>query len=459
MQEPVFSGSSVAGPFIGLPGVLSIALGFACVALMITAMHFRRRAVGARRKLHQARRHIHALQSERDGLHAQLTVRDEREAQAHSQFEHAASKALTAAQEQFLTRMDSHFTQQQALAGRDRTAHAQHLKTMIAPLRDELSRYEAGLLDMRRQQASQNGSLRTQMIDLMSATDAVRLESKTLASALTSGSSVRGAWGEMQLRRVVELAGLKRHIDFVEQCPLPATGKDGARRQIPDMVITLPGDQFIIIDAKAPAPLIDPEKDDKHEYARRLKAHVKALAAKDYSGALSHNKNAQLDFVILFLPLESQLSRALEQDPDLFENALEKGVLIASPTTLVTALKVIALGWRQHEMADNAAHIASLGKDLFQSLTVMSENFAKLRSALDGSVRAFNETVGSYESRVVVRAKRMADLGLAHEQATLNAPGVIDNTPRVVRTAGHYDPSLTVSAPDTKRATLSGRPS
>jgi DNA recombination protein RmuC len=234
-------------------------------------------------------------------------------------------------------------------------------------------------------------------------------ETAGLRSTLRSPTA-RGRWGELQLRRVCELAGMVEHCDFVQQ-----PRADGAR---PDLLVKLPAGKDIVVDAKAPLEAYlaahDAETDAERRehlaaFGRHVRGHVSALSAKAYWSKFS----SAPEFVVLFLPSEALFAAALQQCPDLIERSAGSNVLIASPTTLIALLRAVAHGWREERMAESAREVAQIGKELYSRLCVMSEHFARSGRSLDAAVRAHNDAIGSFESRVLVAARRFEEYGAA----------------------------------------------
>jgi DNA recombination protein RmuC len=240
----------------------------------------------------------------------------------------------------------------------------------------------------------------------------LRTETGALVTALRKPNT-RGQWGQMQLRNVVELAGMVAHCDFVEQSSL--SGEDTSLR--PDLIVSLPGGKHVVVDAKAPLQGVldayearDEEERAGHlrDHARLLRKHVKALAEKAYWEGLDSTP----DFVVMFLPGEHLYGAALEADPALLEDAMARRVLIATPTTLLAILRAVGYGWQQERMADSAKAISELGRELHGRLVKLSGLFGTLGSRLNSAVRAYNEAVGSYEARVLPGARRFAEHGV-----------------------------------------------
>ena len=261
----------------------------------------------------------------------------------------------------------------------------------------------------------------------------LQTETRRLVDALKR-PGVRGRWGELQLKRVVELAGMLEHCDFEEQQTI---GSDD-RRVRPDVIIQLPGGKQIVVDAKVPLDaylraLEAPDEAARQalllEHARQVRTHLAQLGAKGYFSEVRSSP----EFVVMFLPGEMFFSAALEQDPGLIEYGVERKVIPASPTTLIALLRAVAYGWQQQAMEDNAKKISELGRSLYDSTRVLGEHFGELGSRLKSSVDAYNRAVGSLEGNVLIKARRFKEL-----QATTGAEEIaplesIDRVPRMLQ--------------------------
>jgi DNA recombination protein RmuC len=296
------------------------------------------------------------------------------------------------------------------------------------PIADTLQRVDARLGEAERERVTAYSRLSEQIIALGSAAG-------TLSRALRT-PAVRGRWGEMQLRRVVEIAGMLQRCDFDEQ---PGLHTDNGRLR-PDVIVHLPGGKQIVVDAKAPLEaFLDAQECADEEtrgvklqaHARQVRDHMDKLGSKAYWEPLGNSP----EMVVMFLPGETLFSAALQHDLGLIEHGLKQRVLLASPITLIALLTTVAHTWRQEALAENYREVAALGRDLYERLSVLTGHFDDLRKRLDGAVQAYNKAAGSFETRVLIGARRLRDLDVttAPELAPLEP---IDTVPRVLKQAG-----------------------
>jgi DNA recombination protein RmuC len=349
------------------------------------------------------------------------------------EFERLSAQALRANNEQFLhlahERLKGHDQQAVTELAEQRRAVDQ----LVKPLADQLGRVEAQLAAVEHTRTEAYAELREQVRSMSQTSEQLRAETSQLVAALRA-PQVRGRWGEMQLRRVVEAAGMVEHCDFNEQINMRSD--DGLLR--PDLVVRMAGGKNVVVDAKVPFAgwLEAMEARDDRQRAARLKAHVRhvkdhvdGLAAKRYWEHLDPTP----EFVVMFVPAEVFLNSALEEEPALLEYAFERNVVIATPQTLVALLRTVAYTWRQEALARNAQEVLRLGQDLHGRLATLGGNVGKLGNALNSAVRQFNATVGSLEGRVLVTARRFAELKVVDD--VLSTPAQVEIVARQVQAA------------------------
>ena len=298
----------------------------------------------------------------------------------------------------------------------------------VAPLHETLRRYEQRVAELEHDRVDAYAELREQVRTMSAVSGELRTETKQLVAALRA-PQVRGRWGEHQLRRIVEAAGLLEHCDFAEQVTA-STDHQGVR---PDLVVRLHGGRSVVVDAKAPfdAYLTAMEARDERgrnqhldAHARHLRAHVDSLSAKSYWAAFESTP----EFVVLFVPADPFLDVALQRDPTLLEHAFARNVVLATPATLVALLRTIAYAWRQESLARNAVAVHTLARELYGRLSTLGEHVTRLGTSLGSAVTAYNRAVGSLEARVLVSARKLADLGVSGDE--LPTPGQVEVAPR-----------------------------
>lgn len=346
-----------------------------------------------------------ALQSK---LEAREAAFAEEVARTSERFETLAAKALDGAQAKFLERAQARFTEQAS------TSEAS-LKQLLQPVSETLKKYETRLGEVEAVRAESYGQLKQQLEQVVLGQAQVSGAAAKLETALRSSGKVAGRWGEEQCRNVLEAAGLVEGIDFEAQ--FSVDGDDG-NRQRPDFKLMLPGDRALVIDVKCSVDsyVSAAEADDPEARASFLKAHARAvrshadgLAKKDYAKAVGN----AVEFVVLFVPGENFLGAALEQDRGLMNDFFKKQIVLAGPVNLVAVARTVAALRDQARLAKEAAEIARLGRDLYDSIRIMGNNFAAVQKSLEGTVGNWNKLVNQAESRVVSRARRFRDLGAA----------------------------------------------
>ncbi|SCL18851.1 DNA recombination protein RmuC [Micromonospora inyonensis] len=298
----------------------------------------------------------------------------------------------------------------------------------VAPLHETLRRYESRVTELERDRVDAYAELREQVRAMGVVSGELRTETKQLVAALRA-PQVRGRWGEHQLRRIVEAAGMLEHCDFSEQ--VTATSDD--RQVRPDLVVRLHGGRSVVVDAKAPfdAYLTAMEARDDRErnarlraHAKHLRAHVDALAAKSYWTAFDDTP----EFVVLFVPADPFLDVALQHDPTLLEHAFGRNVVLATPATLVALLRTVAYSWRQEALARNAVAVHALARELYGRLSTLGDHVGRLGNSLGAAVTAYNRAVGSLEARVLVSARKLAELGVSDRE--IPPPAQVELAPR-----------------------------
>ena len=366
--------------------------------------------------------------------------------QLQTTFKALSASALESNNKQFLDLAKTQLERFQSDARGDLEKREKAVAELVAPIRESLTKVDSQLQTLDADRRRARGELDQHLQLLTASQDKLRAETGSLVAALRQPQT-RGRWGEMQLRRVVEMAGMLAHCDFTEQQHV--TDGDG-RALRPDMVVNMPGGRHIVVDAKAPLSAFldayDAGGDEQQRalhlqnHARLLREHIKALSSKAY---WSQFETAP-DFVFLFLPGEHFLNAALEADPTLIEQGVDQSVLIATPTTLIALLRAVGYGWRQERMAESARQIGELGRELYDRVGKFGEHMTTLGKRLGGAVGAYNEAVGSLESRVLVSARRLAEEGVKASGREIADVSQIDQSTRRLQaaelTAGDSDP-------------------
>ncbi len=369
------------------------------------------------------------LEAATGNLADQKALLDRAREQLVDVFRSLSSEALAGNTEQFLKLAGETLTRHVEQSRGDLDKRQQAIESMVKPLGEALKGLDEQSRRLESQRSKTDGELRQYLQSVSGTQQSLQAETRKLVAALREPRA-RGRWGELTLRRVVEVAGMSEHCDFIEQ--VTADGEAGRLR--PDMVIHLPAGRQVVVDAKAPMDAYldalsadsEPARNaalDRH--ARQIRAHLAQLSAKRYWEQFTPTP----EMVVLFVPGESFFSAALDSDHSLIEDGASQRVILASPTTLIALLRAVSYGWQQEAMARNAEQISRLGRELYDSIRIMAGHLGKLQRSLAGSVSAFNQAVGSFEGRVLSRARRFKELGAAAGE-DIDAIEPIDQAPR-----------------------------
>jgi DNA recombination protein RmuC len=368
------------------------------------------------------------LAAERASGAQRLTELRHEQERVTEQFQALAAQALRHNNEAFLTLADERLKASQQLQAGELAKRTAEVQQLVDPIKETLGKVAQSIVDTDKARAASHATLMESVRLATQTSQQLQTETHTLVRALQAPQA-RGAWGEMQLRRVVELAGMLEHCDFETQ--VSTTSADGVSR--PDLVVNLAGGKHVVVDAKVSlAAFLDAAESDDPEvhkrrlqaHARHLRTHVDTLATKAYWKQFS----TAPELVVLFVPGESFLVHALAYDPSLQEYAMEHDVIIATPSLLIGLLKTVSYAWKQEALADNARTIFELGRELYDRLSVMGGHVDKLGRSISSVVRDYNTAVGSLESRVLVSARKLKDLKFVDQD--LESPQMLDAGPR-----------------------------
>jgi len=370
----------------------------------------------------------------RDGHQQEMARLTELRGDIEQRLKLLAADALQGSQNSFLAMANEAFARHKEGAEVSFTQRQKAIEALVAPINASLEEYRKGIVEIEKSRVAAYSGLATEVQGLARMQADASAQTRKLVNALQAAPKTRGRWGEQQLHNVMELSGMTAYVDYL---PEQTVDLDDARLR-PDVIIRLPGDRRIVVDAKtsmaAYLDAVEETEDEAREahlqrHARQLRTHMKQLGAKTYWNALPFTP----DFVVMFIPGENFFAAAIERDPDLFEDAIGERVLIVTPTTLIALAKAIAFGWRQEKLAEDAQQIARLGRELYRRLAAMGGHVVDLGKGLENAVKHYNSFVGSLESRVMPQARRFNEIEVDGTQDPLPELKPIETEARQLR--------------------------
>jgi DNA recombination protein RmuC len=394
-------------------------LGAAVIGYLLGTLRAAKRADLLRVDLAEARAKLtsEATQRTRDA-----DLLEQAQMQVRAAVESASRLALNANSETFLKLAREVFGNDQVKASATLKEREEAIRQLVEPIRAALVKQETQSQELERARVESHGKLAGQIEGLMSVQSILQRETRNLSTALRR-PEVRGRWGELTLKRVVELSGMAERCDFVEQ-PV-VEGERGAQR--PDLIVHMPEERELVVDAKTPLDAyldaVEAQDDDTRKaalvrHARQMEERVRELGQKSYWEQFDRSP----EFAVLFVPGDQFLSAALIERPDLIDNALKQSIIIATPSTLMALLKVVAYGWRQADVAENAAEIRELGQELHKRLSTFMNHLQKVSRSLGNAVDSFNAAVGSIERNVLPQARKFTELGVTSDTTPAAEP-------------------------------------